>query len=230
MLDATPEIVKSQEFQTNFNSICRMEVIPDITLQNIKVAKANFIDALLTNNQANATRLGNAGRLLGSWLDGVLEYTILKHEVVVLRMKNKRVLEQIQAVSQMWPRKKEFIEGAYKILIFSKGQRKYASTALSILREDQEFNTVRSEGGEGGNAEVVAHYFDYKRAFNQVMRNFYEQRIAEEKAKNKKLYELHNQLVKMKELQEKNISQRITCQQNLQKRLEQEHRHKALLI
>jgi hypothetical protein len=65
-----------------------MEVIPDITLQMIKLAKTNFIDVLYTNNQHNASRLGNAGRLLGSWLDGVLEYTILKHEVVVLRLKN----------------------------------------------------------------------------------------------------------------------------------------------
>lgn len=51
----------------------------------------------------------------------MLEYTVLKHEVVVLRVKNKQVLQKIQQVSQMWPRKKEFIEGAYKILLFSKG-------------------------------------------------------------------------------------------------------------
>ena len=83
--------------------------------------KSEFIDVLLTNNSEQVQRLGNAGRLLGSWIDGILEYTILKHEVVVLRLKNKRVLERIQAVSQLWPKKKEFIEGAYKILLFSKG-------------------------------------------------------------------------------------------------------------
>jgi len=74
-------------------------MIPDINLAQIKLVKAEFIDPLLTNNSEQIARLGNAGRLLGSWIDGVLEYTILKHEVVVLRLKNKRVLEKIQAVS-----------------------------------------------------------------------------------------------------------------------------------
>ena len=72
-----------------------MDVIPDIEIGWIKLIKTNFIDVLLTNNQEQVHRLGNAGRLLGSWIDGVLEYTILKHEVVVLRLKNKRVLDKI---------------------------------------------------------------------------------------------------------------------------------------
>ena len=72
-----------------------MDMIPDINLAQIKRVKSDFIDPLLTNNQENVQRLGNTGRLLGSWIDGVLEYTILKHEVVVLRLKNKRVLEKI---------------------------------------------------------------------------------------------------------------------------------------
>jgi hypothetical protein len=113
-----------------------MDMIPDINLAQIKQVKNDFIDPLLTNNQENVQRLGNAGRLLGSWIDGVLEYTILKHEVVVLRLKNKRVLEKIQAVSQLWPKKKEFIEGAYKLLLFSKGQRKYAKAALDVFRDN----------------------------------------------------------------------------------------------
>ena len=75
--------------------MCQMDMIPDINLSQIKRVKSDFIDPLLTNNQENVQRLGNAGRLLGSWIDGVLEYTILKHEVVVLRRKNKRVLEKI---------------------------------------------------------------------------------------------------------------------------------------
>ena len=101
--------------------MCQMDVIPDVTLNQIKVVKGNFIDPLLTARPEFVQRLGNAGRLLTSWIDGVLEYTILKHEVVVLRLKSKRVVEQIQTVSQVWPKKKAFIEGAYKLLLFSKG-------------------------------------------------------------------------------------------------------------
>jgi hypothetical protein len=76
-----------------------MDVMPEIEISAIKMIKTNFIDVLLTGNQEQVQRLGNAGRLLSSWIDGVLEYTILKHEVVVLRLKNKRVLEKIQFVS-----------------------------------------------------------------------------------------------------------------------------------
>jgi hypothetical protein len=75
-----------------------MESIPEITLQQIKKVKGEFIDVLLSDSE-RVQRLGNAGRLLASWIDGILEYTILKHEVVVLRLKNKKVLEKIQAVS-----------------------------------------------------------------------------------------------------------------------------------
>ena len=111
-----------------------MDIIPEMDVSVIKHIKLTFIDPLFTQNAENVARLGNAGRLLSSWIDGVLEYTILKHEVVVLRLKNKRVLEKIQQVSQLWPKKKEFIEGAYKILLFSKGQRKYATHALEVFK------------------------------------------------------------------------------------------------
>lgn len=70
-----------------------MDVIPDVTLNQIKIIKGNFIDPLLTERGDIVQRLGNAGRLLNSWVDGVLEYTILKHEVVVLRLKSKKVVE-----------------------------------------------------------------------------------------------------------------------------------------
>lgn len=131
------EIVVTPRFNDLFRNMCQMDMIPDINLAQIKQVKSNFIDPLLTNNQENVQRLGNAGRLLGSWIDGVLEYTILKHEVVVLRLKNKRVLEKIQHVSQLWPKKKEFIEGAYKLLLFSKGQRKFAKAALDVFRDTE---------------------------------------------------------------------------------------------
>ena len=44
------------------------------------------MDSLITPTLAD--ELGNAGRLLSSWLDGILEFTILKHEVIVLRLKD----------------------------------------------------------------------------------------------------------------------------------------------
>lgn len=76
----------SDLFKVKFNQICQMDSIPDVTLAQMKIIKTNLMDALITPTLAE--ELGNAARLLCSWLDGILEFTILKHEVIVLRLKN----------------------------------------------------------------------------------------------------------------------------------------------
>ena len=58
------------------------------------MVKTNFIDVIITPTLAD--ELGNAARLVGSWLDGILEFTILKHEVIVLRLKSNKVIERIR--------------------------------------------------------------------------------------------------------------------------------------
>lgn len=88
----------------------------------MKHIKAEFIEKIITPDVVE--QLGNAARLLNSWIDGALEYTILKHEVIVLRMKDNKVKNKIKVISALWPKKKEFIEGAYKILLFTKQQRR----------------------------------------------------------------------------------------------------------
>lgn len=95
-----------------------MDSIPDISLAQMKIIKGEFMEKIVTSEIVS--QLGNAARLLSSWIDGALEYTILKHEVIVLRMKNNKVLKKIKELSKKWPRKKSFIEGAYKLLLFTK--------------------------------------------------------------------------------------------------------------
>jgi hypothetical protein len=75
----------------------------------------------------------------------------------------------------LWPKKKEFIEGAYKILLFSKGQRKFATTALEVMKDHKELSVLNGV------------YFDYPSAFRRVMKSWYENRIKEETLKNQKL-------------------------------------------
>ena len=84
----------------------------------MKMIKGEFMEKIITQEVTDS--LGNAARLLSSWIDGALEYTILKHEVIVLRLKNNKVLAKIKEISAKWPKKKEFIEGAYKLLLFTK--------------------------------------------------------------------------------------------------------------
>jgi len=67
----------------------------------MKVIKTQLMDRVITPTLSE--ELGNAARLLSSWLDGILEFTILKHEVIVLRLKNSKVLEKIRGISRLWP-------------------------------------------------------------------------------------------------------------------------------
>jgi len=153
-----------------------MDTIPDVTLAQMKVIKTNLMDNLITPTLAE--ELGNAARLVCSWLDGILEFTILKHEGIVLRLKNLKVLDKIKAISDSWPKRKEFIEGAYKILLFTKQQRRQVSHALVQLRN------------------AVPEFTDFRMAMNRVLKVWYERRIDEENQKNKRLRELHESLTR----------------------------------
>jgi hypothetical protein len=95
-----------------------MDTIPEVSLNVMKTVKSNFLEVMMT--QEVTERLSESGRLLASWLDGVLEYTVLKHEVIVLRLRSNKVHLRIKELAALWPKKKQFIEGAYKILLFTK--------------------------------------------------------------------------------------------------------------
>ena len=60
-------------------------------------------------------------------------------------------------------------------MLFSKSQRKFANTALSVWREQDELGVLRLE------------YFDYPLALKRVMKSWYQRRIDEETQKNQKL-------------------------------------------
>ena len=78
-----------------------MDSIPDVSLSQMKVIKGEFIEKIISAEVIDS--LGNAARLLNSWIDGALEYTILKHEVIVLRLKNNKVHNKIKEISKRWP-------------------------------------------------------------------------------------------------------------------------------
>jgi len=122
----------TDDFKHKFMAICQMDTIPEVTLAVMKAVKADFLEVLI--NPEVTERLSESGRLLASWLDGVLEYTVLKHEVIVLRLRSNKVHMRIKELSALWPKKKQFIEGAYKILLFTKNQRKQVTWAINALR------------------------------------------------------------------------------------------------
>lgn len=131
--------------------------------------------------------------MLSSWLDGILEFTILKHEVIVLRLKNNKVIDQIKQISKLWPKKKAFIEGAYKILLFTRNSRRQLHYAVQLFRknEDKQLHQVFSE------------FTDFHMALTKVVRKWYEQRIKDETVQNDKLKTLHVQLTTLVLLKQK---------------------------
>ncbi len=157
-MDAQTYMV-TPEFKTAFTLVCQMDSIPEVSLQQMKCVKGNFIEKVVSGPES-IEELGNAARLLASWIDGALEYTILKHEVIVLRLKHNQVLAKIRAISTHWPRKKEFIEGAYKILLFTKNTRKQVNQVMVRLKERGMFE-----------------FMDFEEAISKVMKKWYEDRI-----------------------------------------------------
>jgi hypothetical protein len=161
-----------------------MDTIPDISLAQMKSVKGDFMEQVLTEGVTD--QMSNAARLLGSWLDGVLEYTVLKHEVIVLRLRSNKVHTRIKELSNLWPKKKSFIEGAYKILLFTKNQRRQVTWTINALRERGQ----------------LMPFMDFKEAINRVLKRWYEQRIREETTRNHRLRVLHDNLTRVKNLRE----------------------------
>ena len=115
-----------------------------------------------------------------------MEYTVLKHEVIVLQLKSNNVQVSIKKLAALWPRKKEFIEGAYKILLFTKNQRRQVTYVINKMRE----------------RGMLGQMFDFKEAVNRVLKRWYEQRIQEETERNQTLRLLHDSLTRIKDLRE----------------------------
>jgi hypothetical protein len=75
----------------------------------------------------------------------------------VLRLKNNKVLQRIKEISKKWPKKKTFIEGAYKLLLFHKTQRKQVNITMNALRKKGFYD-----------------FMDFREAINKVLKKWYE--------------------------------------------------------
>jgi hypothetical protein len=73
---------------------------------------------------------------MASWLDAILEFTVLKHEALILSVKKQNILQKIKHISIEWPRKKQFIERAYKILLFTKRVKPEINITLYYLKKN----------------------------------------------------------------------------------------------
>lgn len=98
----------------------------------MKELKSNFVDVLI--NREQVLSIGNSARLLVSWIDAILEFTVLKHEAIYLTAKRASVQAKIEDIQIKWPRKKNFIESAYKLLLFTKRLLPEIKVSIDMIR------------------------------------------------------------------------------------------------
>ena len=104
-------------FRLRYEIYCQFESLPLISKQNIIKLKDHFFP--LINEEQIESSFGSLGKLIYSWVEGAIEFGLTKHEILGLKQKFQRADELLKMQSKEWPKVKQFIEGGYKILIFS---------------------------------------------------------------------------------------------------------------
>ena len=146
LLERAVNYMKTEEFEEIYKRISQMDTIPKLSFQDMRVIKTDYIDRFCT--QETLTSLTNSARLLASWLDAILEFTVLKHEALILTVKKQNILQKIKNISIEWPKRKQFIERAYKILLFTKRVRPEINMTMEYLRKNDLFDFMDKENME----------------------------------------------------------------------------------
>lgn len=79
--------MKNADFLELFKIAGSIDSQPQLDLRSLKLIKANFIDVFIDWNVVQS--IGNSAWILASWIDAILEFTVLKHEVIYLSAKKE---------------------------------------------------------------------------------------------------------------------------------------------
>mmetsp|Transcript_26295 Transcript_26295/g.47126 ORF Transcript_26295/g.47126 Transcript_26295/m.47126 type:complete len:267 (+) Transcript_26295:21-821(+) len=104
--------IQSELFEISLRLFSNALSPPLRSLEDLRALKSQ-LPALI--DAENSTKL-----IMHSWVDGAFEFNILKHEICELEERYNRVMAKIQDIATSWPRKKLFIEKAYKIMTLAK--------------------------------------------------------------------------------------------------------------
>jgi hypothetical protein len=119
----------------------------------LNIFKDNF--AML--NKESLENISESAKIIYSYLQGLLEYQNLKLEVKELREKIENLINRIQDETSSWPKKKEFFEKAYKLLLFSKCSSKNVNFMMSLFEQNKIRHTLVDY-----NDEAIKLIFDLK--------------------------------------------------------------------
>lgn len=101
--------------------------------KTLNTARDNFA-VLVKEHLENVSE--NA-KLIYSFLQGLIEFQILKIEVKELRHKIEDLINRIQAQTNLWPRKKKFFEKAYKLILFTKSANSNTKTIINLFEKNK---------------------------------------------------------------------------------------------
>lgn len=129
LLEKAVNYMRTEEYLDIFLKIGQIDTIPKLSFQQMRLIKTDYIDRFC-NSGVNSS-LTNSAKVLASWLDAILEFTVLKYEALINSVKKKNSL-----LNNQWPLKKQFIERAYKILLFTKQVKPEINLTMEYLRKN----------------------------------------------------------------------------------------------
>lgn len=143
LLEEAVNYMKTEDFGEIYMRISRIDTIPKLSFQQMRIIKTDYVDRFCQGE--TLVNLTNSARIMASWLDAILEFTVLKHEALILTVKKQNILQKIKNISIEWPKKKQFIERAYKILLFTKRVKPEINLTMLYLRESNLYDFMSKD-------------------------------------------------------------------------------------
>lgn len=104
------------KLQSLMNNISNSNSIGIYELDDVILFKSQFY----LINKDLIDEGGESSKLVYSLLQGMIEYELIKYDLIELEIKQKNLLKKIYNATIEWPRKKRFFEVAYKLMLFTK--------------------------------------------------------------------------------------------------------------
>jgi hypothetical protein len=145
-LHFTSEYIEENQIETLRNYLISEENFVYFKIKSLElmVIEGNYKDIgyleefkrnFLLLNKEHLENLSDFAKLIYSFLQGMIEYQILKVEVKTLKEKIEGLLVRLQETSKLWPKKKKFLEKAYKLIIFTRSSNPKVKHIITLFEK-----------------------------------------------------------------------------------------------
>ena len=118
------------EYKNNINEL--------LDIENFNINREDFNQIQTYFNLINKDEIDNLNensRLMYSFVQGIIEYNLLKCDVKELKNKLEMLFNKIQEETKLWPKRKKFFETAFKFLLFSKSSDEKTKFMISLFKK-----------------------------------------------------------------------------------------------